>query len=197
MALGMLLHPQASWEAIEAEPPERRGLLVGYVAPLAAVPAICGVAGPLMFGFNIANIGVHMSTLGLVMGGAAGWLATLVGVYLLALFVSAIAPRFGGEHGRGRALKLVAYAGTALWIGGLAQLYPNLGILVGVLAGLYSLYALYLGLPRLMRIPEDRRLNAFAVVLLALLALATVRGLVTAKATELGGPLSASYAAPR
>jgi hypothetical protein len=76
----------------------------------------------------------------------------------------------------------------------LAEIYPSLGIPVGILAGLYSLYSLYLGLPKMMGIPEERRLTAFAAVLIAILLLAVGRGMITAKAAELGGPLSASYA---
>jgi len=196
-AFAMLLRPRRTWDAIHDEIAESRQLLWGYVAPLAAIPAVCSVVGPLIFGISIAYIGVHVSILGLALGAAFGWGVTLLAVFALALFVDLITPAFGGQRDRGQALKLIAYAGTASWVGGLAELYPNLGLPVGVLAGLYSLYALFLGLPKLMRIPVERRLVAFAVVLLAILAVAGLRGLVTAKAADLGGPLSASYASPR
>jgi Yip1-like protein len=194
---GMLLRPRRTWEAINDEIAEPGWLLGGYVATLAVIPAICSVIGPLTFGFSIAYIGVHMSVLGLVLGAAVGWAVTLAAVVALVVFVDLVAPAFGGERDSGQALKLIAYAGTASWVGGVAELYPNLGLPVGVLAGLYSLYALFHGLPKLMRIPTDRRLVAFAVVLLAILAATGLRGLISAKAAELGGPLSASYAPPR
>jgi hypothetical protein len=196
-ALGMLLRPRRTWDAIDDEVADAGRLLGRYAAPLAAIPAVCSVIGALTFGFNIAYIGVHMSPLGLVLGAVTGWIVTLAAVYGLALFVDLVAPAFGGRRDRGQALKLIAYAGTASWVGGLAELYPNLGLPVAVLAGLYALYGLFLGLPKLMRIPAERRLVAFAVVLLAILAVAGLRGLVTARATDLGGPLSASYASPR
>jgi hypothetical protein len=193
-AFGMLLRPGRAWDDIAAAP-EHPGLLMrNYVAPLALIPAACSVGGALVFGFNIANVGVRMSVGGLLLGAATGYVLTLVGVWLVALFVDRIAPAFGGVRDPVLAMNLVAYGATASWLGGLAELYPSLAIPVGMLAGLYSLFAIFQGLPRLMRIPEHNRLTAFAAVLIAILAMAAVRGAAVSWATELGGPLSASYA---
>ncbi|TAJ73867.1 MAG: DUF1282 domain-containing protein [Phenylobacterium sp.] len=193
-AVGMLLRPGRTWDAIAEAPAEARPLFLRYALPLAAVPPLCGIFGVLVFGFNIANIGVHMSVVGLILGAMVSFGLTLAAVWALAVFIDLTAPAFGGLRGRQAALNLVVYAATASWIGGLAEIYPSLGIPVGILAGLYSLYALYLGLPRLMGVPEDRKLTAFAAVLIAILLLAVGRGMITAKAAEIGGPLSASYA---
>ncbi len=193
-AVSLLLRPGRTWDRIAERPTEPRALFLRYAVPLAAIPAVCSVVGVLTFGFNIANVGVHMSVVGLILGALTNYGLTLVAVWALAAFVDWTAPAFGGVRDRTSALNLVVYAATAMWVGGLAEIYPSLGIPVGILAGLYSLYALYLGLPRMMGTPEDRRLTAFAAILVAILLLAVGRGMVTAKAAELGGPLSASYA---
>lgn len=193
-ALAMLLAPNRAWDRIAAAPTAPPDLILRYAAPLAAIPAVCGVAGALVFGFNIANIGVHMRVEGLILSAVAGFVLTLAAVWVLAAFIHLVSPAFGGAGGREAALNLTVHAATASWVGGLAEIYPSVGIPVGILAGLYSLYALYLGLPRMMGIPEERRLTAFAAVLVAILLLAVGRGAITAKAAELGGPLSASYA---
>lgn len=193
-AMAMLLRPDRTWDAVLGEAGETRALLVRYAAPLAAIPAVFGVVGPLTFGFNIASVGVRMSAVGLILGAAASYVLTLAAVWLLALFVAATAPAFGGRRDRGRALQLCVYAATALWMAGLAEAYPSLSLPVGLLAGLYSAYSLYLGLPRLMGIPDERRLTAFAAILIAIALLAVARGQLSAKAAELGGPLSATYA---
>ena len=193
-ALGMLLRPGRTWDRIAEDPAAPGALMRSYVAPLAAIPAACGVGGAIIFGFNIANVGVRMSLPGLLNGAAVGFIVTLLAVWALAVFVDVTAPAFGGVRSRVAAMNLMAYGGTASWVGGLAELYPSLGIPVGILAALYSLYAIFLGLPKLMRIPEERRLYAFAAVLLAVLLLAVARGTLAGWAAELGGPLSASYA---
>jgi hypothetical protein len=197
-AAGLLFRPGRTWELVAQEPAEPRALFVRYLAPVASIPAICGVAGPLIFGgYNIANIGVRESLLGLVLGGVVGYLLFLAAVYALGLIVSWVSPPFGGGGARGDGVKVASYAATAVCVAGLAQLYPSLGIPVGILGGLYSLHGLYLGLAKVMRVPEGRRLTAFALLLFAILALAIARGAMVAKAKEFGGPLSASYARPR
>lgn len=192
--LGLLFRPGATWVLIAEAPVEPRPLILRYAAPLAALQAVCEVVGVLVFGFNIANIGVHMSVVGLILGAAANLVLTIAAVVILAVVIDRLAPMFGGVRDRRAAVNLVAYAATASWVGGLSGIYPSLAIPVGILAGLYSLYALYLGLPTLMRVPTDRRLTAFATILIVILGLGLLRGAITAKAAEVGGPLSASYA---
>ncbi|MEW5687755.1 MAG: Yip1 family protein [Pseudomonadota bacterium] len=193
-ALAMLVRPARAWDEIQAQPAEPRALFRGYVLPLAAVPAVCGVIGAAVFGFNIASVGVRMSQAGLLLGSVVGFAATLLAVWLLAIWLDITAPAFGGLRDRRAALNLVGYGATASWIGGVAELYPSVGIPVGILAGLYSLYALYLGLPKLMRIPPERALTAFAAALIATLLLGAARGALVGLAAEAGGPLSATYA---
>lgn len=193
-AVNLLLSPGRGWDRIAWSPTPVRTLFLRYALPLAAIPPVCGAVGVLAFGFNIANVGVRMSLLGLALAAVVNFASTLLAAWLLALFVDLVAPAFGGVRGREAALNLVIYAATASWLGGLSELYPSLGIPVGILAGLYSLYLLYVGLPKMMGVPEARRLTAYAAVLIALFLLAALRDVVTAKAAELGGPLSASYA---
>ncbi|WP_293677248.1 Yip1 family protein [uncultured Phenylobacterium sp.] len=196
-ALRMLVTPSRTWDAIAAEPADARGLLPRYVAPLAAIPAICGIVGPLQFGFNIANVGVVMSPLGLVLGAVAGYLLTFVALLAAAVLVDWTGAAFGGSRDRARALELVAYAATASWIGGAAELYPSLGLAVGILAAVYCLYTLYLGITPMLGVPDERRLYAFASILLIVAGLWAVRGFMAMRAAELGGPLYVTYAAPR
>ena len=196
-AAGMLVAPGRTWDVVAAQPADARGLFPRYVAPLAAIPAICSVAGPLKFGFNIANVAVVMSPLGLVLGALAGYALTFLVLLAAAVLIGAISGLFGGVRDRGRALELVTYAATATWIAGFAELYPSLGLAVGILAWVYSLYALYLGLTPMLGIDPGRRLTAFAVVLVVIVGLWALKGALMNTAASLGGPLWASYAAPR
>lgn len=193
-ALGMLVRPGRTWDQIADNLADPQALMRGYVAPLAALPAVCSVGGGLIFGFGIADVGVRMPPAGMLLSAAAGYVLTLIGVWALAAFVDLTAPAFGGVRGRAQAMNLIAYGATASWVAGLAELYPSLALPLGILAGLYSLYAIFLGLPKLMQIPDDRRLTAFAAVLIAILLLGAARSTLAGMAADLGGPLSASYA---
>lgn len=196
-ALRMLVAPGRTWAAIAAAPADARGLFPRYVAPLAAIPAVCGVAGPLKFGFNIANVSVVMSPLGLLLGALTGYALTFAALLAAAVLIDFVIGLFGGVRDRGRALELVTYSATATWVAGFAELYPSLGLAVGILAWVYSLYVLYLGLTPMLAVAGERRLTAFAVILVVIVGLWALKGSLMAAAATLGGPLWASYAAPR
>ena len=53
---GILLQPKREWELIDGEPATIGGLYTTYVAPLAAIPAICGLVGMLVFGIGAFGI---------------------------------------------------------------------------------------------------------------------------------------------
>jgi hypothetical protein len=93
-----------------------------------------------------------------------GYVLGLIAVYVLALVVDWLAPRFGGRRDRLQALKLAAFAYTPSWLAGLLVIFPWLSIL-GIVAAIYSLYLLYVGLPVLMASPRERRLGYFLSVL--------------------------------
>lgn len=185
----MIVRPARTWDEIGPEPGDARTVLMEYVAPLAAIPAVCGALGALVFGISFADVGVRPSVLSVLLEALAGYVLTLACVWLLAWWVAAIAPPFGGLRERDQALKLAAYSGTILWIVGVAHLYPNLALPLGLLAMLYAGWTLYLGLPRMMRSDPAHNLTYFAAVLLGFLMLGVVRAALVAKAAELGGPL--------
>jgi hypothetical protein len=62
------------------------------------------------------------------------------------------------------AFKLVAYGGTAGFVGGIFSMVPALSML-GMLASLYSIYLINLGLPELMKCPPEKAVPYTAVVL--------------------------------
>jgi hypothetical protein len=103
----------------------------------------------------------------------------LVGVYVLALIINALAPTFGGTSNLTQALKVAAYGATAAWVGGVFHLFPLLGIL-GLLAALYTLYLLYLGLPVLMKSPPYRSFGYTVWVVIAAIVLFVVIGTISA-----------------
>jgi len=78
------------------------------------------------------------------------------GVTYTFFVINALAPTFGATADMGQAFKLAAYAPTAAWIGAIFNIVPVLGQIIAIAAAFYSLYLLYVGLPKLMRPPEDK-----------------------------------------
>jgi hypothetical protein len=190
-ALNLLLHPAETWDAIEAEPDTIERLFRHWVLPLAAIPAIGRMLSQLSFGsFEIFGIRFYRPNIVAVFGDAvASYALTLISVYLLALVVDHFAPQFGGERSRTQAFKLIAYSGTAAWVSGAFLILPTAGGVFELLGILYSLYLLYLGLPKLMRSATAFTLNYYALTLVAAILMAVVIGSVTSRAGDFGGPI--------
>jgi hypothetical protein len=163
----ILLSPRTEWPVIDAEPATVASLYTGYIMPLAAIPVICQAIGMSMIGITIPFVGTHYKTplSSALISALVMYCFTLVGVYIIALVVDALAPSFGGTKNQVQALKVVAYAYTASWVGGILGLIPALSV-IGILFGLYSLYLLFLGLPVLMKAPQDKAVGYTVVVII-------------------------------
>lgn len=164
-AKGLITNPMTEWGLIAAEPADRAGLFKSYVVPLAALPAVAGVVGTALMGMGALGMG------GLIGSAVVGYALTLIGIFVLAKIIEALAPRFGGPADATAAMKLAAYAPTASWVGGAFMIIPWIGWLPALAGGLYSLFLFYVGTPTVMRIPRERVMGfALSVVLLAVLA---------------------------
>jgi len=176
-AKSILLDPKRTWPVIDAEAATPQSIYVPYVVVLAAVPAIASFIGLSLVG--IGGTGMHMRipvATGLAQM-VVGYALSLVMVFVVALIVDALAPTFGGQRNRIAALKLVAYGATAGFVGGVFNLWPAVSIL-GLVAALYSIYLVYLGLPVLMKCPPDKALVYTAVVVGGAFVAGVVVGMV-------------------
>jgi hypothetical protein len=119
----------------------------------------------------------------------------LVMCFLLSLIIDALAPTFNGQKNQIQALKLAVYSFTPAWIAGVLRIVPLLGIFA-FFAALYSIYVLYLGIPRLMKSPQDKALPYTAVVVVIAIVMgfivAAISGIFIGGAMLTSGALSAS-----
>jgi hypothetical protein len=176
----ILLTPKEEWQVIDSEPATLASLYTGYIIPLAAIGPVAQAIGYSAFGVSVPFMGTYRTPIGSAITGAVVTFAlTLVGVYVLALVIDALAPTFNGTRNQIQALKVAAYSSTASWLAGIFALIPGLRVL-GIL-GLYSLYLLYLGLPVLMKSPAEKALGYTVVVILAAIVLFMLVGLVAGR----------------
>jgi len=184
----ILLSPQPEWQVIDGEVTSPGTLYTGYIIPLAAIGPLASVIGYSVFGIRVPfSETVYRVPLGSAITSAVvSYVLTLVGVYVLALIIDALAPTFGGTKSPIQALKVAAYSSTAGWVAGIFALVPGLRML-GIL-GLYGLYLLYLGLPVLMKAPAERAAGYTALVVVAAIVLFVVIGVVGSRfmATPVG-----------
>jgi hypothetical protein len=179
-AKNICLSPATEWPVIAAEPTTTGTLITGYVAPLAAIGAVAGFLGGSIIGQTLPFLGTYRSSFatGLVFALFTFCMA-IVSVFLVSLVINALAPTFGGQQDSIQALKVAVYSYTPAWIAGALRIVPLLGVFA-IFAALYGLYLLFLGLPRLMKCPEDKALGYTAVVVVCAIVLSLVVGSIGA-----------------
>lgn len=151
----ILLTPQTEWKVIEQEHDTLFDLLIGYVAILAAIPEIAHFIGQ-------SFIGGYTPVVPNLVRAIVVYLVSFAMVYIIAGVIDLLAPRFGAEKNFANAVKLSAYSHTPLWLGGVFLLVPGLSFLL--ILGVYGLYLLWIGLPMLMKVPDEKALPYAAVV---------------------------------
>jgi len=162
---GILLQPKAEWLRIDGEFATNKSLFTRYAMILAAIGPVATLIGGVVFS--------HTSIVSALVLALVSYGLSLASVFILGLIINALASSFGGTPNPVQAMKLAVYASTASWVAGVFNLIPLLGWL-SIIGGIYSLVLLFLGLPILMKVPEDKKVVYFIVVLIAGIVLGMV-----------------------
>lgn len=186
-AKSMLLAPRAEWPLIAAEPDTVGGLYSGYIIVMAAIPAIIRFLSSTLIGVSVPFLGSFRVPIGVGLTTAVlTYVLSLVGIYIVALIVEALAPTFGAEKNRVQALKAVAYSYTAYWVASILGIIPGLALLAAVAGGIYSIYLLNMGLPFTMKCPPDKAIGYTAVSIIVAIVVGWVLALLVGSVAGLG-----------
>ena len=171
-AKSIILTPKTEWLVVAAEEPNIRQIVTGYVLPLALIPAIANIIGLGLIGRGMMSSFGWGIAMGLIQ-----FIAAFVGVYVSAFVIDFLAPKFASQKNIGRAVQLVAYSYTPVWVAGILYVIPVLGAFV-ILAGIYGLYLMYLGLPQTMRTPPDKIIVYLVVSIIAMIVIYWIISLI-------------------
>ena len=181
----VILRPKLEWPVIEAERSTVKSIFVPYAVILTAIGPVAGLIGSLLFPIRVFGVVYRPDVISALIQAVVGWGLSLLAVYIVSLIIDALAPSFGGTKDRVQATKVAVYSMTAAWVAGIFNLLPSLAWL-GSLLGLYSFYLLYLGLPGLMKAPQDKGLIYTGVVAIASIILLGVVGGIVASIVTAG-----------
>jgi hypothetical protein len=173
---GLLTRPSAQWRTIADLPEDSFRTLLLYPCFLAILPAVAWYYGTSRVGWTVGDQG---ETIKLTVESARQitilfYLAMLGSVAVIGYFVHWMSDTYGANSSLTKGIVIVGLTSTPLFIAGLVGFYPLLWIdlLIGVAAVSWSVYLLYLGIPIVMGIPEERGfLFSSAVVGVALVIL--------------------------
>jgi Yip1 domain len=186
-AKSMLVAPRAEWPVVAAEPDTVGGLYSGYIVVLAAIPAIVHFLSSTLIGVSVPFLGSFRVPIAAGLTTAVlSYVLSLVGTYIVALIVDALAPSFGAEKNRVQALKTVAYAYTAYWVASVLGIVPGLGLLAALAGGIYSIYLLNMGLPFTMKCPPEKAIGYTAVSIVVAIVIGWVLALIVGSIAGLG-----------
>jgi len=178
--------PKAEWVRIAAEPMSVRRVMLGWVAPLAAIGPVAKLIGSQVLRYMGDGMHLPEPFTSALTGAVIGYMLTLLFVYLLALIVNGLAVTFKGKRDLVQALKLAGYGGTPVYLAAILEIWPPLALLEVV--GLYSLYLILAGLPILMHVPRKRALAYTAVTMLIGIGLAILQALIVAGSRDMFTP---------
>lgn len=157
-AYGLLRDPKKEWEQIRAEETTVPNILLGYVAPLAAIPPICDLIGSSLFNRMLQDAPGDA-----LIRAVVTWIVSIGLVFFLGVLTNAVAENFEGDKDDLAAQKLAAYSLTPAFLSGFFSLWPPLWWL-SLFALAAMVFLMYRGLPILMKAPPERALAYAATV---------------------------------
>ncbi len=160
----IILKPQETWGMIKTEETTIKDLFTSYACILALIPAIATFIGMSLIGSSFMGMSYRVPIGTGLVHAILQYVLTLVGIYVVAFVIDALAPNFESKKDMLAAMKVAVYAFTPAWIAGILGIIPMLSVLA-VLASLYGLYLFYVGLPILMETPKEKVLGYFIVVI--------------------------------
>ncbi len=172
-AKNIIISPAKEWNVIADETPDTGKIITGYVLPLAAAAALAAFIGLGLIG--VSFLGVRVAGVEWGIYAAIEVLVTaILGVFISALVIDALAPSFGSEKNMARSVQLVSYSYTPVWIGGLLAILPVLRWIGAIAGAAYGLYLLYIGLPKIKKTPADKQVGYFVVSLLVTVVISVI-----------------------
>lgn len=173
---GLLVKPATQWRTIAAQDEKSLRTLLLYPCILAILPAVAWYYGTTEVGWTVGDHGevirlTHESARQICI---LFYITMLACVAVIGYFVHWMAATYGAQSSTTRGIVIIGLTATPLFLAGLTGFYPILWLdmLLGVVAVSWSVYLMYLGIPIVMDIPEERGfLFSSAVLAIALVIL--------------------------
>lgn len=175
---GLFQNPQAEWRKIAAEPEGaiKRSLI--YFIFLGMLPAIAMFIGTTQTGWVVGDEEPIKITVASAIPLAVLFYAALMGgLIFIGWMVHWMSDTYSAESFPIKGIVLMGYAFVPIFLAGALAIYPVwwVDILLATAAFGYAIRLVYLGVPPMMKVPEDRGfLYASAVFMVALVYVVVV-----------------------
>ncbi len=140
---GILFNPAQEWEHIRDEKITNLQIFLKYVIWVAALPSI---------GFLI-SVAKYENFLINLRAALVSYVIALVSVDLSAYLIHLLAPSFEAQKDVSRALKVVAFGSTPVFVAGALNFIPIAGGILWLIGAAYCAFLFYMALPLLLATP--------------------------------------------
>ncbi|MEL7557900.1 Yip1 family protein [Stutzerimonas chloritidismutans] len=176
--ISLFTRPDRAWETIRQKEDAHSLHYLMHLLLLALVPAVCLFIGVTIVGWSLVDEErVRLDTASALQLCLLLYLAIVIGTVIMGFFVRWMARAFDARPNLNQCIGFIAYVITPFLLAGVTGLYPNrwFAAIVLLIAGIYSTYLLFTGLPAFMRQRSSQRfLYAASIWGVALLTLVTV-----------------------
>jgi hypothetical protein len=178
--IGMFLRPGVEWESIRQQDSSILGCYLKFILIAALLPPLAWYFGSTEIGWVIGGREIRLTAESALQIIILFYLAIIIGIGFLGYMVHWMSETYeAGASSPNKGVALAAYTCAPLLVCGVLGFYPVLwlDILVGCAAAAYSVYLLYIGVPIVMQIPQERGyLFASAMVAVGLVMCAALLG---------------------
>lgn len=179
-AFGLLFRPKSQWQTIAGREEFSLFSSVLYAVILAIIPAVAWLYGITKVGWIVGGAErIRMTWDSATVIIVLFYLTMVAAVCAIGYMIHWMSSTYGADSSVSKGIAIAGFSATPLFIAGVIGFIPVfwLALLIAVTAVSYSIYLLYMGIPIVMKIPEERGfLFSSAVVAICVVFLMVIMG---------------------
>ncbi len=156
---GLLVRPDAQWRQIAELPEKSFRTLLLYPWLLAIIPAVAWYFGTTRIGWTVAGGDpLYLTRESAFTICILFYLVQVVCLAVIGYFIHWMSDTYGAPSSTVKGVIVASLAATPMFLAGAVGFYPILwlDLLIGIVAVCWAVYLMYLGIPIIMHIPEER-----------------------------------------
>jgi hypothetical protein len=158
-AMGLLVRPSKQWGKVAQLPAATMTTMILYPCIMALLPAVAWYYGTTRIGWTVGDgDAIKLTAASALAIVILFYLAMITAVAIIGYFIHWMADTYGADSSFAKGIVIAGFTATPLFLAGLTGFYPVLwlDLLLAVVAVCWSVYLLFLGIPIVMDIPEER-----------------------------------------
>jgi hypothetical protein len=158
-AIGLMVKPSSQWRSVAGLSDSTIKTLLLYPCIMAILPAAAWYYGTTKIGWSVGDgDAIKLTTDSALSIVILFYLTMVATIAVIGYFIHWMSETYGANSSLARGIAIASLTATPLFLAGAVGFYPVLWLdmLIGVAAVCWAVYLLYLGIPIVMDIPEER-----------------------------------------